>query len=388
MILNIIVLSCFFLILVQDLFYSYFQRDITRFDIYNFFTHQDDTFESFFVLWEIFIYPVVLFLLSFVLLLFIKSRILKYIIVALSIVLNIDFIKELVSVNPLNKKLSYIDQRELEIVRSSRATILLIIGESMKYNSLVEKKLKQQGFFYKKIYAGATNTDVALPLLFNAKQDPSTLGYFEKTNLFYLAKKNDYRTIFISMQTKKSLKYIKDYLQPQWIDYYKTYTKNNRKPLYDLNLLSDLKGIDLKKKSFIVLQQIGQHSPYSYHPQQEPDYNGSIEYSFNLYKRVYRYLKDQNNPFIMIYVSDHGEFTKEDGRYGHNDFNKMIYEVPMFITSNIALPQEYKSIKSHYQLSLYITYLLGYYEKIDLSSTRHIVNGTMIDREDGFIVVE
>jgi hypothetical protein len=78
MILNIIVLSCFFLILVQDLFYSYFQRDITRFDIYNFFTHQDDTFESFFVLWEIFIYPVVLFLLSFVLLLFIKSRILKY----------------------------------------------------------------------------------------------------------------------------------------------------------------------------------------------------------------------------------------------------------------------------------------------------------------------
>ncbi|MCK5854493.1 MAG: hypothetical protein KAG56_04680, partial [Sulfurovaceae bacterium] len=76
------------------------------------------------------------------------------------------------------------------------------------------------------------------------------------------------------------------------------------------------------------------------------------------------------------------------GRYGHNIFEPTIYEVPLFIASNTPLPQGYKEIISHHHLAQYITYLLGYYQKLNLSKKAPIINGTMLSREDRYITIK
>ena len=167
-------------------------------------------------------------------------------------------------------------------------------------------------------------------------------------------------------------------MQVKHIDTYKSHENKER---------------DLSKNNFMVFQQIGQHSPYYYFEGEKSDdqkinYQRSVDTSFKLYDKLYQTLKNSQKPFVFIYVSDHGEFTGENGRYGHNTFDPVIYNVPMFITSNITLPPAYKGVKSHYHLSQFLTYLLGYKEKLEFSEEKSIVNGTMLSREDGFIEIE
>jgi len=59
----------------------------------------------------------------------------------------------------------------------------------------------------------------------------------------------------------------------------------------------------------------------------------------------------------------------------------------MFMVSNRKIPKEYRDIKSHYHISQFIIYLLGYKKRLELSEERSVVNGTMLSREDGFRVM-
>lgn len=388
MIINTLIIFFLTLSLIQELFYIYFKREINYSDIYNFFTHFQETFESFFTLWNMFIIPFLAFSVAILILFFIKSKNLKYLILLLLFTLNFNLIIQSLNLSSSIINLPSEEETQLHIKRDTNTNIILIIGESMKYNDYVQNRLKKQNFYFSKIYTGAINTDIAIPLLLNTKTNQLKLTSKNKTNLFHLAKRNNYKTSFISIQTDRSLQYIKPYLQLTMIDNYKTYTKQNRKPKYDFNLLDDLKKIDFKEKNFIVLQQIGQHSPYIYHPHSNPSYNKSIDYSFKLYKKIHQYLQKTKQPFVMLYLSDHGEFSGEGGRWGHNTFEKTIYEVPFFITSNIPIPKQYKKIKSHYHVAQFLTYILGFYTKLNLSCEKHIINGTMMSREDGFIEID
>ena len=393
---------------IHQLFFSYFHRTITSTDIYLFFTHIEETFESFYTLPSLFLLPF-FFLLSGLFLLWILPRPehtgypskswIKYPVLLLLVMINLNstmglqLIDTFLHLSFQKPKLLHLKESPLYPDRNAKLNIILLIGESMKFDNYVESKLKTQHFFYKKIYSGATNTDVALPLLLNAKTNPLELTHTNETNLFKLAKKNHFTTAFISIQSEKSLKYIKPYLQTEHIDHYKSYTKKERDPKFDLLLFERLKKIDFSKNNFTVLQQIGQHSPYYYFEGEKSDnqrinYERSVDYSFKLYDRIYHYLKNTQKAFIFIYVSDHGEFTGEDGHYGHNSFNPIIYNVPMFIVSDSTLPSTYKNIRSHYQLSQFLTYLLGYKKKLEFSKRKSIVNGTMLSREDGFIEVQ
>ena len=273
-------------------------------------------------------------------------------------------------------------------------SVVLIIGESMRYDAYVAEQLQKLGFFYRKIYSGATGTDVAVPLLLNVKNDPLQLATDSETNLFRLAKKSGYQTCFVSMQTPKALQYIRPYLQPDHIDSYKSFEKAQREPYYDRLLLRTLQGIDFGHKQFIVMQQIGEHAPYRYFygPKAEDirtNYYRGVDESFRLYREVAKHLEERASKYVLIYVSDHGEFIGEGGRYGHNTFAPEIYEVPLFITANFSLPKGYETIASHYDLSRYIMHLLGYGREFTLPvhERTHIINGTMLSREDGFKVV-
>ena len=236
-----------------------------------------------------------------------------------------------------------IEETPLYPQRSPDTNIILIIGENMKYDTFVESKLQEQGHFYKKIFAGATNTDVSVPLLLNTKVNPLNLS-------------------------------------------------PDREPKFDFFLLEDLERIAFEKKNFIVLQQIGEHSPYHYFEGEKStpkeNYKKSVAYSFAFYKEVYKRLQKTQKPFIMIVTSDHGEFSGECGRWRHNDFKKTIYEVPLFIVSNLTLPTNYHDINSHHHLSQFLSYTLGYHDRLTLSENKPIINGTMITREDGYKVID
>jgi hypothetical protein len=390
------------------LFFNYFHRQISFSDIYLFFTHIEESLETAIALPSLFAHTAItLFIGSIFILIIFKIRVniyplnnyLKYTLLLFLIVVNLNTnmgLKLLLSsLNFSSNKNLSLNSKESPLYpeRSVDLNIVLIVGESMKYDSYVESKLKKQNFFYKKIYSGATNTDVSLPLLFNIKNNPLELNNHNETNLFKLAKKNNFTTTFCSIQTEKSFQYIKPYLQVEQIDHYKTFSKEERKPLFDFLLLHELDKIDFNKNNFIVFEQIGEHSPYHYFQEKkentiEKNYKKSIDYSFKLYAKIYQKLIESNKPFVFIYTSDHGEFTGEHGQYGHNKFDPVIYEVPFFITSNTNIPTTYKNINSHYHLAYYIFNLLGYNSKLNPMKNIHIINGTMISREDGFIEIK
>ena len=393
---------------IHHLFFNYFHRYIQPTDISLFYLHKQETLESFLSLPQ-------LFLLTFVILtiglLFLKAiskietesytikAFLKYPIFILLLFINLDSTmgtKLLLATSQISiKQRTFISKHEIPLYpkRETTLNIVLLIGESMKYDEYIEKKLKAQNFFYKKIYAGATNTDVSVPLLLNNKTNPLELNSKNESNLFKLAKKNSFATTFISIQSKKSLQYISHYLQHKYIDNYKTHNKKERKNMFDFLLLEQLKQIDLTTNNFIILQQIGQHSPYQYFKGTKSDtiqknYLKSVDHSFELYDSIYKQLLATNKPFIFIYTSDHGEFTGENKQYGHNIFDPIIYNVPLFIISNTHLNPKHKEIASHHHLSQYLTYLLGYNSELILSKEAHIINGTMLSREDGFITIK
>ncbi len=394
---------------LHHLFFSYFQRPIRGTDLYLFFTHTEESFESFYPLLKLFVLPLSLFLLGVVLILLIRKinlntypikNWIKYSIFSILLLLNLNTTMGLqllyaLSTLSWSQNKSHITNTPppLYPLRDANYNIVLLLGESMKYNPYIESKLKDQGFFYKKIFSGATNTDVAIPLLLNNKSNPLALNPKDPNSLFVLAKRNDFNTTFIYIQTEKSLQYIKPYLGTTNIDYYKSYDKEERQPQFDFLLLEQLKKIDYKRKNFIVLEQIGEHSPYHYFEGEkgstpQENYQKSVDYSFKLYDSIYKVLQKSQKPFVFIYVSDHGEFTGEGGRWGHNSFDPLIYQVPFFIVANTKLPESYQAIKSHHHLSQLLVYLLGYHKKLELSEEKTIVNGTMLSREDGFITVK
>lgn len=178
----------------------------------------------------------------------------------LNAMMGMQLIDALTSLASDQPKPLYHHETPLYPQRVADTNIVLLIGESMRYDPYVESKLKILGFFYQAVYSGATNTDVAVPLLLNTKNNPLELNSDNESNLFRLAKRNRFNTTFISIQSEKSLQYIKPYLQTSQIDSYKSYTKEERKPAFDFLLLEHLKQTDWSQRHFIVMQQIGQHS--------------------------------------------------------------------------------------------------------------------------------
>jgi hypothetical protein len=218
---------------LHQLFFSYFHRTITSTDIYLFFTHIQETFESFYALTSLFVTPVLLLFFGLSLLWALHKikaanyplrPLIKYPLLLLFITMNSNSTMGLQLVDALFhisfKKQKSLQLRETPLYpkKDVDLNIVLLIGESMKFDDYVENKLKKQGFFYKKIYSGATNTDVVIPLLLNTKTNPLELRTSNETNLFKLAKKNNFNTTFISIQSEKSLHYITPYLQVKYID--------------------------------------------------------------------------------------------------------------------------------------------------------------------------
>lgn len=270
--------------------------------------------------------------------------------------------------------------------------IIIVIGESGRYANLsifgyqrpttpnlekIKDKLK-----YKIIYANATNTDVVLPLFFNGANEPQSLDI--SNNIFTLAKNSNFYTTFITTQTDTYLKHITAYMQKNNInDMQILGTKN------DLDLIPKLNSFDLSKKNLIVLQMMGQHSPYDNYAKWfnkfgdksiKDKYDNTILQGDFVLSEIFKF--GIKNNISIVYFSDHGELLGSGGYYGHNKFKEDVYKVPL-----ISYLFDSDDIASQHDIYNKLLYYLGYKESF-LPTNPIKINGSMISGEDGFIEIK
>jgi glucan phosphoethanolaminetransferase (alkaline phosphatase superfamily) len=151
------------------------------------------------------------------------------------------------------------EKKHSTALRKTDNNIVLVIGESMRSRENLKERYEIfENYNYKTIISGATNTDVAVPLLLNGGESPQKINL--EHNLFSLAKQNGYNTSFITTQNEKSLKYIEPYLNKNYIDNFKILGSRD-----DKDLVTHLQKISLEENNLIVLQMQGEHSPYIYY---------------------------------------------------------------------------------------------------------------------------
>lgn len=391
------------LYLIQFSFISYFGQSLSYVDIYLFFTHIDETFESLIPMYEIFLIPVSIFIAITLIILFSKKsaniNISAKILIPLLLISfyftpkNYDasllLLKQIAqSYKLLDAKTPTIQEQyntAIKPLTQKDLNIILIIGESMRAKEFHTKKYDLfEEYQYQTIYSGATNTDVSIPLLLNGATRPKEINL--QKNLFTLAKQNNFHTSFITAQSKQYLKYIKGYLEEKSID--------NKQVLnaLDEKLLKSLEALDLQQNNFIVLQMQGQHSPYTFYPNYNNNdpiftrYQNSMDYSNQVLTKIIEHIKNNSTkPYLIIFTSDHGEQIGLNGKYGHNRFEEEVYKVPFLVASNIK-PLD-TNISSHNDLYQLLYNQLGY--SAELIFNRPItIYGTMINEEDGFIQIK
>jgi glucan phosphoethanolaminetransferase (alkaline phosphatase superfamily) len=274
------------------------------------------------------------------------------------------------------------------ISKESNKTIILIIGESLRYDKFILEnnkltpnlqKLKDDpNFFFKKIYSGGTMTKISVATIINRLKYPNSMSQITDENncIFKLAYKNDFDTTFISAQTHNQLAIIQDLMCPKYIktfinrNSFKNYINQNG---YDQDLEEIVKKVINKNKNqLIVLQQRGSHSPYKNMYPKEFDiynpYDNSVLYTDYTLSKFIKFIKNNfKNEVYLFFVSDHGELLGEDGMHGHGELKKEVYQIPFLTYTNTKdklMKKRIKNVKSHYDLSNIIISLLGY--KADL----------------------
>ena len=300
--------------------------------------------------------------------------------------------------------------KELQIIdKNISANIILVIGESLRAKQLHLLGYKLQTtpnlekidtLFHKEIYASGTMTKTAVSALLNRLKYPGVTQQLTtlKNNLFYLAKKNGFKTYFYSNQKNHQLKILNNFLGLKYIDYYASKEDlENRykiKSPFDDKLITALKKINLNENSFIVLHMRGSHSPY--HKQYPKSFNkfnlaydNTVLYTDFVLSKIIKYLKNHTNkPTYFIFTSDHGELLGEHGKKGHGWFYKEVYKVPfLFYSINSNKNISLNNIQSHFQVSNLVAKILGY--DVDIKKYDVIyVNGSDIDALAGYLKIK
>ncbi|PID27686.1 MAG: hypothetical protein CSB55_07820 [Candidatus Cloacimonadota bacterium] len=299
-----------------------------------------------------------------------------------------------------------------EKVSGTENNIIFVLGESLRYDRLslfgynkettpkLDSLANTGNIDFKAIYSGGTMTKTSSAVILNRIQYPGMEQIVNKgNNLFKLAKDNGYNTAFISAQSGKSMSILESLIGMKNVDFYihrdKFDKSNSLSTGCDEDIFPYLESIDLNKKNFIVIQQRGSHSPYDKYTEKfnlfNDKYDNTVLYTDYFLSRVYRYIeKNSKLPAYFIFASDHGELLGEKGKNGHGWFEKEVYKIPMVSASfNTDKNIDIKSIESHFELSNYLTELLGYESKYERKENRTIyVNGSDLDGLAGYIKIE
>lgn len=272
-------------------------------------------------------------------------------------------------------------------------SMMSLYGAKDKTTPLLDKMSKEPEFFKQIAFTSGIVTDVALPSFFNILYKPDSTEQILSANtcLFKMAKENGFETYFYSAQSRIGLAYIKSYMCLNSVEHYLDgthETQEKKKNALDGVLVERLDLIDFSKPSFIVLHQIGSHSPYGLrYPQSfakfkssgdrydHGAYKNSILYTDYILSEIIKKLKlKTDRPTYVFFTSDHGEGT--DNHAGHGNLKLTSnFEVP-FILYIINDKEKYVSstlkqkYTSHYEIAKLVADRLGY----DMSSMKNDTN--------------
>ena len=303
--------------------------------------------------------------------------------------------------------------------------IVVMMGESLTTKPMslygandattphLDKLKNDKNFLYQIAFASGVMTDISLPSFFNITYQPDSTPQIISTNscLFKMAKLNGFETHFYSAQCRDGLSNVKSYMCTKWIDNYSDGTDTSGDIKIDAQddvLLKQLNAIDLSKANFIVLHQVGSHTPFKLRYPEEFDifehhdgdrfdlseYKNSILYTDHIISQVVQILQQKSKkPTYLFFTSDHGEGIDEHSGHGHlEDQNQ--YEVPFImyeINTDNTLEYELRNqtYTSHFEIAKLIAKSLGY----DTSNLReyngeHIVCGRDITGVAGYLKIK
>ncbi len=275
--------------------------------------------------------------------------------------------------------------------KKDKVNIVLIIGESvnplhmslfgykLETNPMLSGLKKDPHFKYGRTISGGVDTKVSVMLLLNGIYEPNNYKAFEEipVNLFKLAKKQGFKTFFLSAQSGSALTNI----GYEFIDHIVFYQKN---PLLfnkyqDGALLQMIPELEYGEKNFIVLHQRNIHAPYEfsyenypefdYFPVEKNDYKIFLRDTYDnamrfndslLYKFVDFYKHKFNTPTYIFFTPDHSEGVGDNNIYGHLLLHEQIYNVMYFLyTANITNNLQFTEPVCHYEIHNAIAKLMG-----------------------------
>ncbi len=293
--------------------------------------------------------------------------------------------------NALNSSTSLVLTKSEE---SSWDKVIFILGESLTPHHMslfgyekpttpfLAQEKKDPHFFHTIGLSSGVSTDIAVAFFLN-------LGFGEAGGLkaakgqhclFKLAKENNFKTHFLSIQSSQQLRYISPYLCSSSLDDYRSLEDLSPQTLDhqaadDKDLLPHLEKVVLEdSKNFIILHQRGSHGPWEMrsqvhnrrfpHTDKVNHYDNSIVEFDLFFKQLSTILKKSSKKILVVYASDHGEAMGQDGKWGHGQLIRPAFEIPVMIKSfNKELPQATKSLPKyipHYNIALYLAQEIGH----------------------------
>lgn len=275
--------------------------------------------------------------------------------------------------------------------------VILILGESHSPHNMqlfgYEKettpflqglKTQESNFFHTVALSGGVSTDISVAFLLNIGFGKAGTLKAAKGNhcLIKLALEQQYKTHFWSTQSKQQLRYITPYLCGDAVKDFRS-LEDLDPQIFDENAASDLKLLDplrdvvaAPSRDFVLLHQRGSHSPWNlrYSPERNrftPEsglerryhYDNSIlEFDF-FWSKLDELLQASKKKILVLYVSDHGEATGQNGQWGHGFLGRTSFEVPLIIRSYAQeLPKKTHELPKylpHYNVGLYLAGQLG-----------------------------
>ncbi len=319
---------------------------------------------------------------------------------------------------------NYVSKIKFKKNNLSSQNVILIIGESLTlygmslygYNVNTTPNLiklsNEKNFYFTKCISAGVFTDTSIPMILNIAYKANAIKHIilAKTNIFKLAKDNNYSTYWISAQPNDGFSYIRSYMGLKYIDHYidsMKYTNNKNKGRLDDILLEEIKNINLNdNKHFIVLNMIGSHSPYNIRVPKNfkpfgnknilQHYQNTVAYTDKIILDIIKYLKENvKTKTILFFTSDHGQKVTLNSGIGHGNINNVMhFQVPLIVYTfnfnlydNKKIASILKKFKkqyiSHYDMGLLIAYYLGYDGLTYLDYNKAYINGNELSGNGG-----
>jgi glucan phosphoethanolaminetransferase (alkaline phosphatase superfamily) len=267
-----------------------------------------------------------------------------------------------------------------------------LFGYERETTPLLEKISREdKNFVYKEAFSSSIMTLISTNMFFNIQREPDNVKHLlsRNTDMFMLAKKNGFRTVYFSAQAENLM----TGLSANYVDFVTTKEDiiGKIKKQGEVYLIDHFKknkdqllGGD---KNFLVIHQRNIHSPYKHNYELQHDkFNRyslenttKTEYMINSYDNAMLYNdyflaglletireETKGTPTYVFFVSDHAEAMGEGGRFGHSFLAREVAEIPFFATfywtedDNLKKEMDNLFYPTHYEIGKIIAKKLGY----------------------------